>query len=371
MGFFSTASRSPIPGTATKNLLDYILQDEQNQKLSKIEQAKSAEASRIKGLSQSLLAVDMLDQDKLTVWAIQNEVSATELKALEPVIKQKEKEETWVDEETETHTQQRNFKTNQVINRVAKPVKLINKEDQFSTWQEDPITGEKKSIKDKETKLINKQNATHEWQENPITGEIKNRIEKKDPSEIGDKDRVADWYLKTEAQIRALYLGDNMQPSDAQRASYDRALLKAETEIEETSKRLNISKEDAVPIALSRIRKTAVLGQELKKTLPPVNRGITNFTSTQDETIKEVRNLVKSGVPVQSIGEALVEKGWQDNEVSELLDTAINELTPVQANLDVNKISTLRDGQSVVVKGVLWTRRGKYAVSDDGKKVKL
>ena len=74
------------------------------------------------------------------------------------------------------------------------------------------------------------------------------------------------------------------------------------------------------------------------------------------------------------IGAALLDKGWTDTEVAEFMSTAASLVSAKEAGFNLVKLrsTSIAEGQSIKdPKGVLWVRRGKFLVSEDGRKVKI
>lgn len=359
MAFFSTASRSPIAGTATAGLRDLTKQREQKRQFDIQNQArldeliaKKQEEARLKNLSQSLLGLKNYDQENVTAWAIANSVSADELTALEPVMKQREQQTEYVDIETPTQTGQVELKTGKKV-----------------------LTDKPKA----EPRLIDEEDDTWVWQRNPVTNEITGRARKPEGvtgTAAGKKkglDKVADWYLKTKAEIEKAYYGDNLEPTDIQRQNFDRAMLRAESLIMETAESFNIPHEAAVPYAMSQIRQEKVWTVDAEQSLPPVNRGAYAATSSTDETIEAIQQMQRNGIPSRIIGEALTNKGWNATETAKMMETAAQLVSASQAGFNVTKLKNtpIAVGQSIRdPKGVLWTRQGDFLVSEDGRKVR-
>lgn len=360
MPFFSTAQRSPVAGTATRGLRELMAQREATRQYNLERQdrmdmliAKKQEEARLRALSTSLLGIKNFNQENLTAWAVANNVSSDDLSALAPAIKQREQKEEWVDIETPTQTGQKNLKTGKkVLTDKPDPIRTyVDEEDENFVWQRESGTD----------KIIGR---TRKPEGDDGSGSGSGR---------GKLDKVADWYLKTKAEVEKAYYGDNLEPTENQRQNFDRAMLRAETLIMDTANEFNIPHEAAVPYAMSQIRQEKVWATDAERNLPEVNRGITPATRSNDETVDAVREMKRNGMPIRVIGEALKNKGWTDLEVTEMLDTAANLISAREAGFNEAKLrsTAIGEGQSVrSPDGTLWTRRGEYLISDDGRKVR-
>lgn len=388
MPFFSTAANSPQAGTATRGLRELTAQNEAKRQFDIKDErlmdqliAKKTEEARMKTLSNSLLGLKKYDQENVTAWAVANSVSADELNALEPVMRQREQRTEFIDIDTPTETGQKNIATGQKFT-TAKPGKVITKTEGGFVSQYDPITNKllsRHEVTEPAKRVINKEDDNFIWQEDPTTGQVLNRVQKPKVAGTGaggkvtKADKVEDWYLKTKAEIEKAYYGDNMEPTDVQRQNFDRAMLRAETSISEISSSLGIPKEMAVPYAMRLIRQEKVWGVNADASLPEVNRGVTAFTSSEGDTVQAIKDLRRTGTPDYIIGDALAQKGWTSDEVSELMILSTKLVPAKAAGFSAKKLADTRiaEGQSIKDKqGTLWTRKGKFLVSEDGRRVR-
>jgi len=408
--FFSTASRSPRPGDIGTELLDLDLRRDsfeasQEQTQNTLLRNAMAEA-RNKKLSQSLLGLEDVSKEGVQLWAQENQVTAQEFDSLKPILEQK-----------------------------LKPIKYLNKENEREYWQENPDTGEKFNIvkKDKTPKrYLNKENEHATWQENPETGERINYQEKKGPKkeygavlkdendnryqispegkrvyidqpkgiteqyspvmtdETGREyqtapngkreylpstgqeglNKVAPWYNTMTKDIRNYYTSGNFEPTAVQQANIDRATSRTYTLVNKISQEQEITQAEAYPIAVSQITKERNVSRVVDETLPAANKG---FSSNQQETTLLVKDMINNQVPTYLIGEQLLDKGWTDQEVSEILNTAARLIPASQAGIDLQTLrqNMPKQGYSVLVNGKRWTREGNYLINKEGDKVSI
>lgn len=390
MPFFSTAQNSPRAGTATGGLRDLMRINEAKRQFDVQDEARmdeliavKQEEARMKALSQSLLGLAKYDQENVTAWAIGNSVSATELKALEPVMKQREQQTEYIDINTPTEIGQINKATGQKF-VTQKGKKVVTKTEGGYVSQYDPDTSKllnRHKVEEPAQKVVNKQDENFIWQEDPDTGQILNRVRKpvvegadgEGKSSVTKADKVEDWYIKLGSEMDRAWYGDNEVRTETQRQNRDRAMLRAEDRVAEMSASLGISKEAAVPYAMRQIRQEKVWAVNADSSLPEVNRGMTAMTSSEGDTVQAIKDLRRTGTPDYITGDALVKKGWSPEEVSELMINSTKLITAKAAGFNEEKLAATRLGEGQSVRdnrGILWTRRGKYLISEDGRRVR-
>ena len=374
MGTFSTASRSPVPGAAGRSLLALDLEKQKLEDTRDAQAAKVIQAARVKSLSQDLLGLEDSGQQSITNWAKANQVSASELTELKPVIDQISKPETFIDKENEGATWQESSKTGKRINVVEKKAST-----DFSPIHKDQYGREYQIGPNKKRAYLPAMSDT-DGEYGPVQTDQYGRDYQIGPNKkraylpaLTDRDskgdKVAPFYKAMTSEIFKMYSSDNLEPSASVRSNINRAISRTETRVNSIAGKLGISQEKALPVAMAELRKETILAEDVRDSFPVANSG--NFKNNKTEVTLTARSMVNNNVPTHIIGEALIAKGWSDAEVNEIIDTASTLITARVAGIDMAKLQRKipKQGASVVVNGKIWTRSGDYLVNQSGQKV--
>jgi len=334
MGFFSTAKRSPEPGSLSIGLLNFYANEE---KIKALQIAKDASQNalaqkalqvykknqRYETLTKSLNTLVSPTQKDIETWMQTYNVSGAEYKQFKDMIQQKIDKHKFV-EQTLPDGSIISLNTETGAEKVIKkaPDKYVNKEDEYNTWQENVRTGQKVNVKSKVAKTDSK---------------------------------IEPWYKNLQTTLRARYFSDTMVPEQDQRDNYDRAMLRAQRKVNEISKSFNISKNKALPIALNTIRKEDAQIKQVTTSLPEVSRSniVGLGDGTKPETNQIIKKFINLGTPPFIIGKALKDKGWNDTEVINFLQEAIKVKSPTKLNINIQKVKNTVSAKHVKLGGIL------------------
>jgi hypothetical protein len=177
------------------------------------------------------------------------------------------------------------------------------------------------------------------------------------------EEKIPKWFEGLQKQAKQLAFADTLAPSEKQRSHYFSALNRMEQLTQEVAQQAGVSLEEAVPTAINRYAKEENWGILLKQQMPPANKGQWN---NKKETIQIAQEFLRQGTPEHVIGQAMQNRGWDNNAISDMLYTAQTLIPFEKSGLDPALIrnTQVKDGQSIKDQsGQIWQRRGKYLVN--------
>jgi hypothetical protein len=384
MATFSSAARSPVAGSLGRTLLPGILQRREAANTRRDEQMqKMAQQRRRNELSQGLLGLENIDQKTVTDWAKANSVTAAELKELKPILDQRKKppkDEKFSPVQKDEFGRQ--FQTSPKGERKYLPTVEGEKTDPLYGPVETDEAGRQfqlnpkgkreylPEIKDPNEGKYSEVMTDQYGREYQLGPKQKRHYLPSTSTGQGEVNKVAPWYQTMINENTRFYASGNLEPTRVQQSNIDRANTRTENLVNQLAHKYGKSQGEVYPIAQSIIRKERNMTREVVNTLPPADPG---FRGNQQESTLMARDMLNNQVPNHIIGEALTTKGWTNEQVTEIMDVANSLVAPETVGIDMNKLRKRvpNEGQSIIVDGARWTRRGKYLQNAQGEKVAI
>jgi hypothetical protein len=347
MAFFSTAQRSPAPGTATQ-LLGTIPQQQaaEAQKDKMVQEA--LQNARVAKLSDSLLGLEDKSEQGVLQWAKFNNVSAPELKILDPILKQAQVDVVTPTTYTEgVDDQGFRYKEDNKGDRTYHPkfVQPSLGSDTDGKWQEDF---------DKQTgKRILRHSKTGDVKAFPGQGS-------------SETEKVPAWYKEITRYAERSAFADNISPTADQRAYVQSTTNRLMDLTQQFAQQYNITPEEAVPVAMQQFGKEQLWSRDLKKAFPAAKPGGLLGKGNFKETQKMTQQFLNQDIPKHVIGKSLREKGWDEGSIANMITIGENVIPFQRSGLDPSLLrnANLAEGQMFWAgPGNMWKKRGRYLVN--------
>jgi len=383
MTFFSTAANSPKAGSLGKYLLGLDLQERQldeniaNRK--DIQLNKALAVARQKKLSTSLLGLEDTSKESIAVWAKENEVTATELKNLSPILEMRKpvKSEKGYGPVTKDALG-RQYQLSPKGKREYLPEQqtpensysAVKSDSDGRQYQISP-KGKREYLPDsKGSGQYGKVQTDQYNREYQIAPSGKREYLPSVSTGQGDLNKVAPWYQTMLNETTRFYASGNLEPTAVQQSKIDRAVSRAEVLTSQIAQEYKIGEGEAYQIASAKLRKERIVSRTVQEDIPVANTG---YNSNKTETVLLVKDMLRRQIPVHIIGETLIDKGWSNTETAQMLQIATTLIPAKEAGIDLKKLSKRvpKQGQSIAVAGKRWTREGDFLVSENGERVAI